>query len=47
MEKKKQVFQTDFANSLICMMMKKYMRFDEAIQQHSFLFWVVLSNSYE
>ncbi len=24
---KKQVFQTDFANSLICMMMKKYMHF--------------------
>ncbi len=24
---KKQVFQTDFANSLICMMMKKYIRF--------------------
>ncbi len=24
---KKQVFQTDFGNSLICMMMKKYMRF--------------------
>ncbi len=24
---KKQVFQTDFANSLICIMMKKYMRF--------------------
>jgi hypothetical protein len=27
MEEKKQVFQTDFANSLICIMMKKYMRF--------------------
>ncbi len=27
MEKKKQVFQLDFAKSLICMMMKKYMRF--------------------
>jgi hypothetical protein len=24
---KKQIFQTDFANSLICMMLQKYMRF--------------------
>ena len=31
---KKQVFQTDFANSLICMMIKNTCVFDEAIQQH-------------
>ena len=33
---KKQVFQTDFANSWICMMIKNTCIFDEAIQQHSF-----------
>ncbi len=31
---KKQEFQTDFANSLICMMRKNTCIFDEAIQQH-------------
>jgi hypothetical protein len=33
---KKQVFQTDFANSLICMMIKNTCIFDEAIRQHLF-----------
>jgi hypothetical protein len=33
---KKKVFQTYFANSLNCMMIKNTSIFDEAIQQHSF-----------
>jgi hypothetical protein len=33
---KKQAFQTDFANSLICMMIKNTCIFDQAIQQHLF-----------
>ncbi len=32
----KQVFETDLANSLICMMVKNTCIFDEAIQQHMF-----------